>query len=212
MLLFLFVFPSSSFFYFHCFPCNSNQLENLEDLGGNLVRSCFLGCGFWWVLFVYKAPLIFSSCRTGQTRQKQQASNHLDSSSSYSSSYFLSFSGSWIGVMGMAAEPQFHVLAVDDSLIDRKLIEKLLKNSSFQGTFLATKQKVALFHGIFCCFSGFFSVVFITILRNYIGRLLSYQTNRTQNQAERFIHGFAFSVSRFCPVFIYGYSSFGLWQ
>ena len=29
--------------------------------------------------------------------------------------------------------PLFHVLAVDDSLIDRKLIERLLTSSSFQG-------------------------------------------------------------------------------
>lgn len=37
--------------------------------------------------------------------------------------------------MGLAAaEAQFHVLAVDDSLIDRKLIERLLKTSSYQGT------------------------------------------------------------------------------
>lgn len=36
--------------------------------------------------------------------------------------------------MGIAAaDDQFHVLAVDDSLIDRKLIERLLKTSSFQG-------------------------------------------------------------------------------
>ena len=35
--------------------------------------------------------------------------------------------------MGMATEAQFHVLAVDDSIIDRKLIEKLLKTSSYQG-------------------------------------------------------------------------------
>lgn len=36
--------------------------------------------------------------------------------------------------MGMAAaDAQFHVLAVDDSLIDRKLIERLLKTSSFEG-------------------------------------------------------------------------------
>ena len=34
----------------------------------------------------------------------------------------------------MAAESQFHVLAVDDSLIDRKLIERLLRTSSYQGT------------------------------------------------------------------------------
>ncbi|KAE8717855.1 Two-component response regulator ARR9 [Hibiscus syriacus] len=35
--------------------------------------------------------------------------------------------------MGIAVEKtQFHVLAVDDSLIDRNLIERLLKTSSFQ--------------------------------------------------------------------------------
>lgn len=40
--------------------------------------------------------------------------------------------------MGMAAaESQFHVLAVDDSIIDRKLIERLLKTSSYQGTIFA---------------------------------------------------------------------------
>lgn len=33
----------------------------------------------------------------------------------------------------MASETQFHVLAVDDSIVDRMLIEKLLKTSSFQG-------------------------------------------------------------------------------
>jgi hypothetical protein len=31
------------------------------------------------------------------------------------------------------AEARFHVLAVDDSIIDRKLIEMLLRNSSYQG-------------------------------------------------------------------------------
>ncbi|KAG0483670.1 hypothetical protein HPP92_011754 [Vanilla planifolia] len=36
--------------------------------------------------------------------------------------------------MAVVAEAQFHVLAVDDSLIDRKLIERLLKTSSFQVT------------------------------------------------------------------------------
>lgn len=30
-------------------------------------------------------------------------------------------------------EQRFHVLAVDDSVIDRKLLEKLLKASSYQG-------------------------------------------------------------------------------
>lgn len=37
--------------------------------------------------------------------------------------------------MAIAAESQFHVLAVDDSFIDRKIIERLLRTSSFQGIF-----------------------------------------------------------------------------
>ncbi|KAD3338602.1 hypothetical protein E3N88_34123 [Mikania micrantha] len=36
--------------------------------------------------------------------------------------------------MGVATDSQFHVLAVDDSIIDRKLIERLLKTSSYQVT------------------------------------------------------------------------------
>uniref|UniRef100_A0A0D9VAB2 Two-component response regulator ORR4 n=1 Tax=Leersia perrieri TaxID=77586 RepID=A0A0D9VAB2_9ORYZ len=39
------------------------------------------------------------------------------------------------------AESRFHVLAVDDSLIDRKLIEKLLKNSSYQVTTVDSGSK-----------------------------------------------------------------------
>ena len=35
-----------------------------------------------------------------------------------------------------ATDDQFHVLAVDDSVIDRKLIERLLKTSSFQGVYV----------------------------------------------------------------------------
>ncbi|KAL2895880.1 Two-component response regulator ARR9 [Bienertia sinuspersici] len=49
--------------------------------------------------------------------------------------------------MGMAAEPQFHVLAVDDSLIDRKLIERLLKSSSFQVTTVDSGSKALEFLG-----------------------------------------------------------------
>ncbi|XP_020100696.1 two-component response regulator ORR9-like [Ananas comosus] len=36
--------------------------------------------------------------------------------------------------MAIATDTQFHVLAVDDSLSDRKLIERLLKTSSYQVT------------------------------------------------------------------------------
>ncbi|XP_057547666.1 two-component response regulator ORR3-like [Amaranthus tricolor] len=49
--------------------------------------------------------------------------------------------------MGMAAEPQFHVLAVDDSLIDRKLIERLLKSSSYQVTTVDSGSKALEFLG-----------------------------------------------------------------
>ncbi|KAL9247758.1 hypothetical protein vseg_021154 [Gypsophila vaccaria] len=38
-------------------------------------------------------------------------------------------------------DTQFHVLAVDDSVIDRKLIEKLLKTSSFQVTAVDSPNK-----------------------------------------------------------------------
>ncbi|KAF3963067.1 hypothetical protein ACB098_09G155800 [Castanea mollissima] len=50
--------------------------------------------------------------------------------------------------MGMATESQFHVLAVDDSLIDRKLIEKLLKISSFQVTTVDSGTKALEFLGL----------------------------------------------------------------
>ncbi|XP_057770406.1 two-component response regulator ORR9-like [Salvia miltiorrhiza] len=46
-----------------------------------------------------------------------------------------------------AADDQFHVLAVDDSLIDRKLIERLLKTSSFQVTTVDSGSKALEFLG-----------------------------------------------------------------
>ncbi|KAJ1413533.1 Signal transduction response regulator, receiver domain [Sesbania bispinosa] len=50
--------------------------------------------------------------------------------------------------MGMAAETQFHVLAVDDSLIDRMLIERLLKTSSFHVTAVDSASKALKFLGL----------------------------------------------------------------
>ncbi|GMP97729.1 hypothetical protein CsSME_00045876 [Camellia sinensis var. sinensis] len=50
--------------------------------------------------------------------------------------------------MGMATESQFHVLAVDDSLIDRKLIERLLKTSSYQVTTVDSGNKALKFLGL----------------------------------------------------------------
>uniref|UniRef100_A0A2N9ILA0 Response regulatory domain-containing protein n=1 Tax=Fagus sylvatica TaxID=28930 RepID=A0A2N9ILA0_FAGSY len=50
--------------------------------------------------------------------------------------------------MGMVTESQFHVLAVDDSIIDRKLIEKLLKTSSYQVTTVDSGTKALEFLGL----------------------------------------------------------------
>ncbi|EOY19861.1 hypothetical protein QUC31_005928 [Theobroma cacao] len=50
--------------------------------------------------------------------------------------------------MGMATEAQFHVLAVDDSLIDRKLIERLLKTSSYHVTAVDSGSKALEFLGL----------------------------------------------------------------
>ncbi|CAK9184032.1 unnamed protein product [Ilex paraguariensis] len=50
--------------------------------------------------------------------------------------------------MVMATDSQFHVLAVDDSVIDRKLIEKLLKTSSCQVTTVDSGSKALEFLGL----------------------------------------------------------------
>ncbi|XP_059309431.1 two-component response regulator ARR9-like [Lycium ferocissimum] len=51
--------------------------------------------------------------------------------------------------MGMAAaEAQFHVLAVDDSLIDRKLIERLFRTSACQVTTVDSGSKALEFLGL----------------------------------------------------------------
>ncbi|KAJ0245857.1 Two-component response regulator ARR9 [Hirschfeldia incana] len=51
--------------------------------------------------------------------------------------------------MGMAAaESQFHVLAVDDSFLDRKLIERLLQKSSCQVTTVDSGYKALEFLGL----------------------------------------------------------------
>ncbi|GKU98282.1 hypothetical protein SLEP1_g11304 [Rubroshorea leprosula] len=51
--------------------------------------------------------------------------------------------------MGMAAETQFHVLAVDDSQFDRKLIERLLKISSYQVTVVDSGSKALELLGLY---------------------------------------------------------------
>ncbi|XP_058079413.1 two-component response regulator ORR9-like [Magnolia sinica] len=53
-----------------------------------------------------------------------------------------------MALVAAAQETQFHVLAVDDSLIDRKLIEKLLKTSSYQVTAVDSGSKALEFLGL----------------------------------------------------------------
>ncbi|XP_018480888.1 two-component response regulator ARR8 [Raphanus sativus] len=50
--------------------------------------------------------------------------------------------------MGMVTESQFHVLAVDDSLVDRKMIERLLQKSSYQVTTVDSGSKALEFLGL----------------------------------------------------------------
>ncbi|KAK4797247.1 hypothetical protein SAY86_029573 [Trapa natans] len=54
--------------------------------------------------------------------------------------------GAFFGT-GMAAESQFHVLAVDDSLVDRKLVERLLETFSYQVTTVDSGSKALEFLG-----------------------------------------------------------------
>ncbi|CAK9133622.1 unnamed protein product [Ilex paraguariensis] len=49
---------------------------------------------------------------------------------------------------GVVADSQFHVLAVDDSVIDRKLIERLLKISSYQVTTVDSGNEALEFLGL----------------------------------------------------------------
>ncbi|KAJ0980931.1 hypothetical protein J5N97_009186 [Dioscorea zingiberensis] len=50
--------------------------------------------------------------------------------------------------MAIVADSQYHVLAVDDSLMDRKLIERLLKTSSYQVTTVDSVSKALEFLGL----------------------------------------------------------------
>ncbi|KAL4273043.1 hypothetical protein GQ457_13G010910 [Hibiscus cannabinus] len=50
--------------------------------------------------------------------------------------------------MVMAGESQFHVLAVDDSIIDRKIIQTLLKTLSYQVTTVDSGAKALEFLGL----------------------------------------------------------------
>lgn len=115
----------------HCLLCNSkpNQLRKFARFGIKSGRIFALPSFFFFPLQNQQPPLHFSN--------KHKTQIH------------------WlihIHQMGMAAaavaESQFHVLAVDDSIIDRKLIERLLKTSSYQGTYYLLFSFYFHFHKI----------------------------------------------------------------
>ncbi|KAH9621224.1 hypothetical protein KSS87_004559 [Heliosperma pusillum] len=68
----------------------------------------------------------------------------------YSSTFhsLFSFVSSLFGLFQLLMDTQFHVLAVDDSIIDRKLIERLLKTSSFQVTAVDSPNKALEYLGL----------------------------------------------------------------
>jgi hypothetical protein len=59
-----------------------------------------------------------------------------------------------------------HVLAVDDSLLDRKLIEKLLTNSSCKGTYIYHVFLIISF--FFFVFSNFLFFVLIVYIDTFL--------------------------------------------
>lgn len=78
--------------------------------------------------------------------------------------------GSSVAAMGMVSDSKFHVLAVDDSVIDRKLIEKLLKTSSYQGIYSGWIESksfwefwILRFLFFLCIFLFFFSMAVTTV-------------------------------------------------
>ena len=139
---------------------------------GNLVGSCFVGCGFWWV-FVFSTKLFISSHLHLLLLLLHPpffiSLNPLSEKSPSSSSPSLCM-GSSVAAMGMVSDSKFHVLAVDDSVIDRKLIERLLKTSSYQGMHTGWIESCFFFGGEFEDFLFVFLMRFCAFFyRSYYG-------------------------------------------
>lgn len=120
----------------------------------------FLVVGFCWALHISKGILYKRKATPHQTHLPHYSfltsplffSPSTPPSLSLKLYLYLSISRA---AMAIATDTQFHVLAVDDSLSDRKLIERLLKTSSYQGKF---SWHPSFF--FFCDFSGVFWVDF----------------------------------------------------
>lgn len=111
----------------------------------------------WWVFCIFNKEMDASS----------------SSSSSSSSSISLSTSGMVECVQQQQQQPQPHVLAVDDNLIDRKIIEKLLRNSSCKGdSWFRLLQFVSdvIFIIHFCCVCELLLTVHKAVACIYWGR------------------------------------------
>lgn len=108
-----------------------------------------------WILNGFCFITIYEACvlivfDRGVEKRRQFSSSLSAISCTFDISTSCLLVGSTIEAMGMATEPhQFHVLAVDDSLIDRKLIERLLKTSSYQVTTVDSGSKALQFLGLY---------------------------------------------------------------
>jgi len=132
----------------HCFLGNSRSTWKISKISDEIWSDLafwdgdFGGSYFNTNLFL-SIPIFFLSHLPPIT----QAKTILSTTLFYSFGFFLTPpSSTHFPPMGMAAaESQFHVLAVDDSIIDRKLIERLLRTSSYQGAFFQAMAKFIFF-------------------------------------------------------------------
>ncbi|CAA2991329.1 two-component response regulator ORR9-like [Olea europaea var. sylvestris] len=67
----------------------------------------------------------------------------------------------------VSLEKKFHVLAIDDSIIDRKLIERLLKISSYQVTIMDSGVKALEFLGLLDDDNGSIESTFTSTTQNH---------------------------------------------
>lgn len=129
--------------FFACFSIQKSTPRRSGRFWMKSVRSCFPNCQIFLEDFLYLPDHDVLPFKMWHPHSSLTSSFFyplisllLSSFSSGHSSSALAFTCIIVvQVMGMAAETQFHVLAVDDSLIDRMLIERLLKTSSFHGNF-----------------------------------------------------------------------------
>lgn len=156
-ILFFYFIRSLCFSFMHCLPYNSILKSTWKICKiWKDIWSDFALWGAWNLLSrshffttKYASPLLLSSFhyRDNTTKANPTQPNKnktIHSITKTKNKFFFCIIALYIEVildlefdaMAITGDSlsQFHVLAVDDSLIDRKLIERLLKTSSYQGT------------------------------------------------------------------------------